>query len=94
LADPIHSSSHDAIGSLEVALTQVPVSRKVPVSYTRRFSATNSSSLSFVSGKTSGRKKTELRLRRVEEERKREAMVAGDTPSGMLEGRKLQEKPT
>jgi U4/U6.U5 tri-snRNP-associated protein 1 len=89
-----HLSSHDAIRSLEVAITQVPVSRKVPVSYTRRFSATNSSSLSFVSGKTSGRKKTELRLRRVEEERKREAMVAGDTPSGMLQAFARRQEAT
>ena len=94
MADPIHFSSYDATGSLEVAITQVPVSRKVSVSYTRRFSATNSPSLSFVSGKTSGRKKTELRLRRVEEERKREAMVAGDTPSGMLQAFARRQEAT
>lgn len=46
------------------------------------------------SGKTSGRKKTELRLRRVEEERKREAMVAGDTPSGMLQAFARRQEAT
>ncbi|KAH8088177.1 SART-1 protein [Filobasidium floriforme] len=45
-------------------------------------------------GKTSGRKKTELRLRRVEEERKREAMVAGDTPSGMLQAFARRQEAT
>lgn len=34
-------------------------------------------------GKAPGHKKQELRLRRIEEERKREKMSAGDTPGGM-----------
>ncbi|KZO91587.1 SART-1 protein [Calocera viscosa TUFC12733] len=36
-------------------------------------------------GKGSGRLKTEKRLKKIEEERKREAMASGDTPTGMNE---------
>lgn len=38
-----------------------------------------------ISGKTSGRMKTELRMRRIEEERKRNAISMGDTASGMVD---------
>jgi U4/U6.U5 tri-snRNP-associated protein 1 len=37
------------------------------------------------SGKTSGRMKTEKRLKKIAEERKQEAMIASDTPLGMSE---------
>lgn len=44
-------------------------------------------------GKTSGRMKTEKRLKRIEEERKAKAMLAGDTPLGMGAAfQKRQEK--
>lgn len=39
--------------------------------------------LTTYSGKTSGRMKTEKRLRKIEEERKALSMAEGDTPTGM-----------
>jgi U4/U6.U5 tri-snRNP-associated protein 1 len=45
-------------------------------------------------GKTSGRMKTELRLRRIEEERKSLTMGTGDTPSGMLHAFSRRQEAT
>lgn len=45
-------------------------------------------------GKTSGRMKTEKRLRKIEEEKKAKAMLAGDTPLGMADAFARRAKKT
>jgi U4/U6.U5 tri-snRNP-associated protein 1 len=59
-----------------------------------RFDRTLTQVLIPYSGKTSGRMKTELRLRRIEEERKAMAMGASDTPSGMLQAFSRRQEAT
>lgn len=45
-------------------------------------------------GKTSGRMKTEKKLRKIEEEKKAQAMLAGDTPLGMADAFSRRAKKT
>lgn len=81
-------SRNDAQGSLEVPVAQVPVSSVGFWLRCRSISPTLSRS-----GKTSGRMKTEKRLQKIEEERKRMSMAMSDTPSGMIDAfNRRQEK--
>lgn len=81
---------YDAEGSLEVPFAQIPVRittlppiRSVHLVSSRLVSS--HADRSSFSGKTSGRMKTEKRLKKIAEERKQEAMIASDTPLGMSE---------
>jgi len=109
--------SHDAKGSLEVALAQVPVRivllflptnpqqpvifvllQVVPLNMSSSslsvedalfrvpaspFAPAMSRADHCSSGKTSGRMKTEKRLKKIAEEQKQQSMSMGDTPTGM-----------
>ena len=74
---------NDTQGSMEVALAQVPV----------RVADLSEDKLTR-SGKSSGRMKTEKRLKKIAEERKQLQMSAGDTPLGMTDAFARRQQKT